>query len=96
MVRNTPTLASYLGFLSAQALLEAIAIPVEFQHMATMGQAIEQCPSEPFVTKDFPPVAELQVGGHDHTASEVAVSADLEQQPGPIRSEGDKAHLIKN
>jgi hypothetical protein len=39
MVRNTPTLASYLGFLSAQALLEAIAIPIEFQHMATMRQA---------------------------------------------------------
>jgi hypothetical protein len=38
MVRNTPTLTSYLGFLSAQALLEAIAIPVEFQHMATMRQ----------------------------------------------------------
>jgi hypothetical protein len=38
MVRNTPTLTSYLSFLSAQALLEAIAIPVEFQHMATMRQ----------------------------------------------------------
>src|ERR671914_293941 len=96
MVRNTPTLASYLGFLSAQALLEAIAIPVEFQHMATMGQAIEQCPSEPFVTKDFSPAAKLQIGGDDHTASEIAVSADLEQQSGPIRGEGDKAHLIQD
>jgi Na+:H+ antiporter len=34
-------------------------------------------------------VAELQVGGDEHTASEVAVSADLEQQPGPIRSENE-------
>jgi hypothetical protein len=40
MVRNTPTLASYLGLLGAQALLEAIAIPIEFQHMATMRKAV--------------------------------------------------------
>ena len=45
----------------AQALLEAVAVAVEFQDMAVVGQAVEERSRQPLVAEDLQPAAKLQV-----------------------------------
>ena len=45
----------------AWALLEAVAIPIEFQDVAVMSQAVEEGSGQPLVAEDLQPAAKLQV-----------------------------------
>ena len=54
-----------------------------------VGEAVQQCPGEPFRAKDLGPLVEGQVGGHQDGASLVALAEDLEEQ---FRAGGGQRH----
>jgi hypothetical protein len=90
MTENGPTLASSIDLLQAQAFLKAIAIPVELQDMAFVGNPVQERASQALIAKDLYPSPKLQVGGDRDAAPEVAVRQDLEQQSSPFWGEGHK------
>ena len=97
MVRSGPTLAlRYGGLLFSEALFEAIAVAIELQDVTVVGKTVQEGAGEAFVAEDLHPPCELQVSGNQQASLEVTVRADLEEEPGPICSKGDEAHLVQD
>ncbi len=46
--------------MSAQALFEPDRVPVELDDVATVGEAVQECRGEPWVTEDLSPAGEVQ------------------------------------
>ncbi len=82
MVRNGPTLASDLGLLSFQTFLEAVAVAVELQYMAPVSKAVQDSAGETFVCEHLHPPAEFEIGSHQETALQVALSTHLKEESG--------------
>ena len=57
--------------------------------MHVVGEAVQQCPGEPFRAKDLGPLVEGKVGGDQDGASFVALAEDLEEQ---FRAGGGQRH----
>lgn len=89
-------LASNSGLLPAETVLEAKAVPVKLKHMAAVSQSIQECTREALITEELSPALELEVGGDDQAAPEVAVGADLEEESRPVWGEGDEAHFVRD
>ena len=51
-----------LMLVGLPAVLEAIAVPVHFQDVDMVSEAIEECSGQPFRAKDLGPLVEGQVG----------------------------------
>ncbi len=69
---------------------------MELHDVATMGEAVQECRGEPGITEDLGPAGEVQVGGHQHRSTLVAVGEETEEQFGPRLGEGDEANLIQD
>ena len=54
-----------------------------------VGEAVQQCPGEPFRAKDLGSLVEGKVGGDQDGASLVALAEDLEEQ---FRTGGGQRH----
>jgi len=50
--------------VSLPAVLEAVAVPVHFEDVDMVGEAIEECSGQPFRAKYLGPLVEGQVGCH--------------------------------
>ena len=62
------------------AALEAVAVAVHLQDVHVVGEAVQQCPGEPFRAKDLGSLVEGKVGGDQDGAPFVASAEDLEEQ----------------
>ena len=54
-----------------------------------VGEAVQQCPGEPFRAEDLGPLVEGKVGGDQDGAPFVALAEDLEEQ---FRTGGGQRH----
>jgi hypothetical protein len=80
--------------LKTQAFFKAVAVTVEFQDMAVVGQAVEERSRQPLVTEDLQPAAKLQVRGDKETSLQVPLGKSLEEQPGTFWRKRYEAHLV--
>ena len=71
------------------AALEAVAVAVHHQDVQVVGEAVQQCPGEPFRAEDLGPLVEGKVGGDQDGAPFVALAEDLEEQ---FRTGGGQRH----
>ena len=62
------------------AVLEAVAVPVHFEDVDMVSEAIEERSGKPFRAKDLGPLVEGKVGGDRSRAPLVALTEDLEQK----------------
>jgi acyl-CoA synthetase (AMP-forming)/AMP-acid ligase II len=75
------------------ALLEAVAVPVHFEDVDMVSEAIEECSGKPFRAKGLGPLIEGQVGCHQDRSSLIALAEDLEEQLGPGLGQRHEAQL---
>ena len=59
-----------------------------------MGQAIQQRTGQPLAAEDLRPLAEGQVGGHDHAGAFAALTEEAEEIFCGILAEGYIAQLV--
>ena len=84
--------ASFSGFscflfLRIVHVFKSISFAVGLDDVDAVGDAVEQCPGEPFIEKDFGPLFEGQVGGHDDALAFVGAAKDIEEQFSPSFAE---------
>ena len=64
-------------------MLESEAIPVHFEDVDMVSEAIQECSGQPFRAKHLGPLVEGQVGCHQDRSSLVSLAEHLEEQLGP-------------
>ena len=74
------------------AALEAVAVAVHLDDVHVVGEAVQQCPGEPFRSEDLCPLVEGQVGGDQNGTRLVALTEDLEEQ---FRPGGGQRHEVQ-
>src|SRR6266540_6625273 len=76
------------------ALSDAIRIAHKFENMRLVGESVEQCGGQTFITKYLCPVGKAQVGGHHQRHALVGAAAKLEDQLRSQAAEWDEAEFI--
>src|SRR3989304_4660916 len=85
------------GFLlPAQALLEAVGVPLELEDVAAMSEAIQEGSGQAGIAEDLRPTGEVQVGGDQHRPPLVALGEDAEQQLSAGLGEGDEPDPVED
>ena len=75
-------------------MLESEAIPVHFEDVDMVGEAIEERSGKPFRAKDLGPLVEGQVGCHQDRSSFVSLAEYLKEQLGPGLGQWHEAQFV--
>jgi len=81
-------------FVLLDRFAEAVALAVDLEDVAMMGQAIQQSRRHAFALEDLAPFAERQVTRDQQAGPFVAVGKNLEQQLGPGPTERQVAQFV--
>ena len=77
-------------------MLESEAIPVHFEDVDMVSEAIEERFGKPFRAKDLGPLVEGQVGCHQDRSSLVALAESLKEQLGPGLGQRHEAQFVND
>ena len=66
--------------MSTFGVLQAVALALRLQDMATVGKSIQSRSRQPFAAEDLGPVLKRQIGGHDQAIALVSRGDHVEQQ----------------
>ena len=75
-------------------MLESEAIPVHFEDVDMVSEAIEERSGKPFRAKDLGPLVEWQVGCHQDRSSFVSLAEYLKEQLGPGLGQRHEAQFV--
>ena len=84
------------SFRSGPGISQSIAFPIRLNDVNPVGDPVQQSAGQSFVTEDFRPVLERQVGGQNQTGSFISTADDFKQQFGPGLGERDVTELIED
>ena len=76
------TLGSFLG------LSESVALPIGFDDMYSVGEAVEKGSGQSFISQDFGPALKGEIGGDHEAMVLIGPSHHLEEQFGSCLGKG--------
>src|SRR4030095_12516960 len=79
------------ALLGCHRLAKAVALTVHLEHVAMMGQTVQQGARHPLPLEDLIPLAERQVARHQHAGTLVPLGEDSEQQLDTTAAQADVA-----